>query len=302
MLARARFRAAKVRRPAGRFLPLSKEQAMRKSLLALPVGITLAAAAMTGTAGAAVAHQAAGREAGRPAAGPSAAGPSAGSSATFDSRAHSAPLGVTKSRTVAIGSMVRAIGSGARVTYDPFFGTPRELLRYGGYLTGPAHGTPVGIARGWIAAHRAAFGLNAKDVRALTVSRDYTNPASGTHVITFTQLFGGLPAMFGGRLNVAVTRSGRILSFTGDARPSAGLAAQPKLSMSSAVTTLANSEVPRAAYRASATGKTGIWTRFSPGSFGTPQYARAAAFPTAQGVRPAYEVILTLSTSDMIDA
>jgi len=108
--------------------------------------------------------------------------------------------------------------------------------------------------------------------------------------------------VFGGRLNVAVTRSGRILSFTGDARPSAGLAAQPKLSMSSAVTTLANSEVPRAAYRASATGKTGIWTRFSPGSFGTPQYARAAAFPTAQGVRPAYEVILTLSTSDMIDA
>src|SRR5438477_6007310 len=108
---------------------------MRTRLLIIPVGITLAAAAMTSTASAATAHQAA-TPGGRPA-----AGPSAGSSAVFDSRAHSAPLSSTKSQTTAIGSMVRAIGSGARVTHDPFFGTPRELLRYGGYLTGPAPGT-----------------------------------------------------------------------------------------------------------------------------------------------------------------
>jgi extracellular elastinolytic metalloproteinase len=268
---------------------------MRKRLLVLPASIALAAAAMTGTAGAATAHGAA-RLGGRPAAAP------AGTSATFDSRAHTVAMGATRSRTAAIRSMVRAIGSGARVTYDPFFGTPRELLRYGGYLTGPSRGAPVSIARGWIAAHRAAFGLSTRDVRALTVSRNYTNPASRTHVITFTQMFGGRPAVFGGRLNVAVTRSGRILSFTGDARPSAGLAAQPKLSMSTAVTALARSKAPRAGYRASVTGKTGIWTRFAKGPFGRPQYARAAAFPTARGVRPAYEVIFTPSTSNMIDA
>jgi hypothetical protein len=198
--------------------------------------------------------------------------------------------------------MVRGIGSRARVTYDPFFGTPRELLRYGGYLTGPSRGTPVRIAREWIGAHRAAFGLTAKAVRTLTVSRNYTNPASRTHVITFTQVFGGRPAVFGGRLNVAVTRSGRILSFTGSARPSASLTSQPKLSMSSAVVALAKRKAPRVAYRASVTGKTGIWTRFAPGAFGRPQFARATAFPTAQGVRPAYEVIFTGSAGDMTDA
>jgi hypothetical protein len=269
---------------------------MRTRLLALPVGITLAAAAITSTANAATAHQAA-TLGGHPA-----AAPAAGSSAVFDSRAHSAPLSPATSQTTAMGSMVGAIGSGARVTYDPFFGTPRELLRYGGYLTGPSGGTPISIARGWIAANRAAFGLTADDVQALTVSRDYANPASGSHVITFTQVFGGLPAVFGGRLNVAVTSSGRILSFTGDARPSASLAAQPALSMSSAVAALAKSQAPQAAYLPSVTGKSGIWTQFAPGPFGMPQYARAAAFPTAQGVRPAYEVIFTDSTSDMTDA
>ena len=272
---------------------------MRPRLLILPVCITVAAA-MASTANAATAHQAA-TLGGRPAAAPTAA-PTAGSPAVFDSRANSAPLSSTTSQTTAISSMVAAIGSGARVTYDSFFGTPRELLNFGGYLTGPSGGTPVSIARGWIAANRAAFGLTADDVQALAVSRDYTNPASGSHVITFTQVFGGLLAVFGGRLNVAVTSSGRVLSFTGDARPSASLAAQPALSMSGAVTAVASSEAPKAAYHASVTGKSGIWTQFAPGPFGVPQYARAAAFPTAQDVRPAYEVIFTDSTSDMIDA
>jgi extracellular elastinolytic metalloproteinase len=269
---------------------------MRKRLLLLPVGITLAATGMSGTAGAAIAHQAAGLG-GRPV-----ASISAGSAATFDSRAHSAPLSATKSQAATMRSMVDAIGSGARMAYDPLFATPRELLRFGGYLTGPARGTPVSIGRGWISAHRAAFGLTASDVQALTVSRNYISPASGTHVITFTQMFGGLPAVFGGRLIVAVTRTGRVLSFTGDARPSASLSAQPELSMSSAVSALAKSKAPKAAYRASVTGQTGIWTQFAKGPFGGPQYARPAAFPTAQGVRPAYEVIFTNSTSDMTDA
>jgi len=197
--------------------------------------------------------------------------------------------------------MVRAVGSGARITYYNEFGTPHELLRYGGYLTGPARGTPAGIARAWIGAHRQAFGLSAADVRGLVVSRDYTNPTSRTHVITFTQVFGGLQAAFGGRLNVAVTRDGRILEFTGTPRPSARLTARPRLTMAGAVAAVAHDKAPKAAYRAVTTGRTGIWTRFAQGPFGAPQYARAVAFPTAQGVRPAYEVIFTTTTSDMID-
>jgi extracellular elastinolytic metalloproteinase len=279
---------------------------MRHRLLAVPVGISLAAAAITGTAGAAAAraHHAAGASGNSPGTMPSA------SSATFDSRASAPPLRASGSQTAAARSLVRsAAGSpaGMRVTYDPLFATPRELVHYGGYLTGPARGgaasagRAVAVARAWINAHRAAFGLTAADVRALAVSRDYTNPASRTHVITFTQVFGGLSAVFGGRLNVSVTRDGRILNYTGDPRPSANLSAKPKLTSADAVAAVASAKAPRAAYRPAVTGRSGVWTRFARGPFGGAQYARAAAFPTAQGVRPAYEVIFTASTSDMID-
>src|SRR5262249_39598626 len=200
--------------------------------------------------------------------------------AFFDSRSSAPPRHATATQTAAVRGMVRAIGGGARITFDPHFGTPRELLRYGGYLTGPAKGSAVGIARSWLTAHRAAFGLSAADVRALVVSRNYTNPASRTHVITFTQVFGGLQAVFGGRLNVAVTKDGRILSFTGSPRPSAGLSSRPRLSMASAVATVAHGAAPRISYRPAVTGKTGMWTRFGAGPFGNPQYARTAAFPT----------------------
>jgi hypothetical protein len=86
---------------------------MRQRLLLLPAGIALAAAGMTGTAGAAIAPQAAGLG------GRTVATVPAGSPATFDSRAHSAPLGVTKSQAATMRSMVDAIGSGARMAYDP---------------------------------------------------------------------------------------------------------------------------------------------------------------------------------------
>jgi extracellular elastinolytic metalloproteinase len=111
----------------------------------------------------------------------------------------------------------------------------------------------------------------------------------------------GLHAVFGGRLNVAVTRDGRILNFTGNARPSAALAARARLTGSGAVAAVAHSQAPRVTYRATVTGKTGMWTRFARGPFGAPQYARLAAFPTAASVRPAYEVIFTKSASHMVD-
>src|SRR5690348_6512647 len=270
---------------------------MRNRLLVLPAGVSLVAAAIAGTTGAATASAGQATRLGVQPPGSVSSAPAT----FFDSRASAASLRPTAAQTAAVRDMVRAIGSGVRVTYDPIFGTPRELLRYGGYLTGPAKGSAVSVAQAWLGAHRAAFGLSAAGVRGLVVSRDYTNPASRTHVITFTQVFGGLQGVFGGRLNVAVTRTGRILSYTGSPRPSAGLSTRPRLSVASAVVAVAHGAAPRAAYRATITGTTGIWTRFGAGPFGGPQYARAVAFPTARSVRPAYEVIFTASASNMTD-
>lgn len=268
---------------------------MAKRLLVLPATAGLVVSVLAGTASAASTHQARPVTA-RPA--PSASTPSA----TFDSRASVKPLHQTAAEAAAVRSTMRTLGKGARITYDPLFATPHELVRYGGYLTGPAKGGATAIARAWISTHRADFGLSAADVSALVVSRDYVNPTSKTHVITFTQVFGGLQAVAGGRLNVAVTKTGRILSFTGDSRPSASLASQPSLSMASAVGTVARRQAPNTSYSPAVMGKTGKWTRFARGPFGAPQYAKLAAFPTATGVRPAYEVIFTKSGSDMVDS
>jgi hypothetical protein len=97
---------------------------MGKRLLVVPAGISLVA----GTVGTATASAG---QAARP--GPMASAPAA----FFDPRVSAAPRHATVTQTAAVRGMVRAIGSSARITYDPLFGTPRQLLRYGGYLTGP---------------------------------------------------------------------------------------------------------------------------------------------------------------------
>jgi hypothetical protein len=90
---------------------------MRNRLLVLSVGTSLVAAAIAGTAGAATASA---RQVGRLAAQP----PRSVSSTPatyFDSRASAAPLHATAAQTAAVRSMVREIGSGARITFDPIF-------------------------------------------------------------------------------------------------------------------------------------------------------------------------------------
>jgi extracellular elastinolytic metalloproteinase len=146
---------------------------MRNRLLVIPVGISLAAAAIAGTAGSATASAGQAARLGAHAPGAVSSTPAT----YFDSRAFAPPLRATPAQATAVRSMVRAIGSGVRVTYDPIFGTPRQVLRYGGYLTGPAKGSAVGVARAWLTAHRAAFGLSAADVRALVVSRKARSPS-----------------------------------------------------------------------------------------------------------------------------
>ncbi len=129
---------------------------MRHRLLAVPVGISLAAAAITGTAGAAAArvHHTAGVSGNPPGA------MSSAPSATFDSRASAAPLHAGNAQRTAAQDLLRSAGSGARIIYDPLFATPRALVHDGGYLTGPARGGAVAIARAWINTHRAALALS----------------------------------------------------------------------------------------------------------------------------------------------
>jgi extracellular elastinolytic metalloproteinase len=122
----------------------------------------------------------------------------------------------TAAQRDAVRALVNAAGAGTRVTWDHGFGTPRSILNAKGYLSGPSAGAPAVVARAWIDGNRAAFGLTAADVQALAVTRDHALPGTGTHVVDFQQVVSGVQAVASGRLIVAVTKDGRVLSYAGN--------------------------------------------------------------------------------------
>src|SRR5688500_16991692 len=136
-------------------------------------------------------------------------------SATYDVR-RSASVKPTQAQLDAVAKVLSAASSGARATWDDRFGTPRSIYGGTGYLTGAHTGSAEDVARSWVSDNRDAFGMSAADVSAMKVQRDHKLPGTGTHVVTFAQVFDGIAAVRGGRLNIAVTDDGRVLSYAGN--------------------------------------------------------------------------------------
>jgi Zn-dependent metalloprotease len=210
---------------------------------------------------------------------------------SFDSRAKTLVAPVAEQRD-AVAALARRAGAGTRVRWDHRFGTPRSILNAGGYLTGPAAGSPADVARGFIAANRAAFGLSAADVDGLAVSRDHALPGTGTHVVTFRQVVAGAESVAGGRLIVAVTGTGRVLSVAGDAaRSPDGLTGPYVLNSAQALDRVAATLAPGVSFAPDATGTEAGYEVFARGPFATVQRVAKAAFLTNAGARPAYRVL-----------
>src|SRR4051795_4082418 len=194
-------------------------------------------------------------------------------------------------------ALVRPSAAGTRVTWDRRFGTPRSILDAKSPLTGPAAGAPADVARAWIDSNRAAFGLSAADVAALAVARDHALPGTGTHVVDFQQVVGDVQTTAGGRLIVAVTSTGRVLSYAGNPAPSpGGLAGPYVLGAGQAL-----AKVAGGGFTPNQTGTEAGWDVFARGPFATVQRVRKTAFVTASGARPAYRVLFTPALDDAAD-
>ena len=89
----------------------------------------------------------------------------------------------------------------------------------------------------------------------LAVVRDHTLPGTGTHVVSLVQTADGVPAARGGRLNVAVSSEGRVLSYAGDPTPGAGLTGRWVLGEAGALLTVAGVLAPGISYAPKADGK-----------------------------------------------
>jgi extracellular elastinolytic metalloproteinase len=112
------------------------------------------------------------------------------------------------------------LGGQAIVDIDPLTGTPRQLGRLDGFLTGPHRGAARTIALDFVKSHLDALGLTSRDLSTLVFRKDYVDPL-GMHHLSWEQRVDGTP-VFGNGLQVNVSRDGRVLSVLGS--PVSGLA------------------------------------------------------------------------------
>ncbi|MET3425357.1 hypothetical protein BJ973_004569 [Actinoplanes tereljensis] len=197
----------------------------------------------------------------------------------YDARHDPATAGALSSRatllaakpSAAVSGMRAALGQQGIVDIDALTGTPRQVARLDGFLTGPSKKPAERIARDYLKAHADLFGV---DPATLKLGRDYKD-IEGTHHLSFLQQVGDVP-LFGNGIRADVARDGSLVQVTGSPvrQVPAGLGKA----------TLTGGQALDTARKDA--GETGSTARDS---------AKLVAFPTAGGVRLGYQT-LTMQT------
>ncbi|MGH8969702.1 MAG: M36 family metallopeptidase, partial [Actinomycetes bacterium] len=222
--------------------------------------------------------------------------------ATYDvRRAADGSVKPTKEQLEAVSALLRASGSGTRVTWDDRFGTPRTILRYGESLTAPRQGKPAEVARGFVDDNRVALGLSAAQVGALAVTGTHELVGTGSHVVNLAQTFDGVQATRGGSMAVTVADDGRVVSYAGATVRDGALAGDWDLSSGAALEKVAGALAKGVAFSAKPTGDKAGFQTFDRGAFASASYVQKTAFPAADGVRPAYRVLFVKSMDQAWD-
>jgi extracellular elastinolytic metalloproteinase len=124
------------------------------------------------------------------------------------------------SRSKADTHYLRSLGTQALISYDPLTGTPRNLGRVNGYLSGKSSAPARSAAMSYVRSHLSVLGLRSSDLKTLRFRGDYVDTI-GVHNLSWSQSVRGIP-VFGNGLKIKVTRDGRVLSVQGS--PVSGLA------------------------------------------------------------------------------
>ena len=126
--------------------------------------------------------------------------------------------------------LAKALGPQSVIDVDPLTGTPRQVSRLDGMLTGPSRASAKSVALGYVRAHADVFGLSATDLAQLELARDYVDIA-GIHHLAFVQKVDGVP-LFGNGLEANVTKDGRLINVTGSPVPGLHAPASLRASLS----------------------------------------------------------------------
>jgi extracellular elastinolytic metalloproteinase len=175
---------------------------------------------------------------------------------------------VVAHRGKAFKALVRSVGPQGIVDIDPATGTPRNIGRLDGFLTGPSAANASTVALGYVRAHLPAMGLTKADLKTLTL-RDAWVDAAGIHHLSWTQSANGIP-VFGNGLKANVAKRGQLISIQGSpvsglTRLAAKTSATPRLSASSARNLAARAVGGSAAKSSAVTSKSGDlvkWANF----------------------------------------
>ncbi|HEY7050336.1 MAG TPA: M36 family metallopeptidase [Jatrophihabitantaceae bacterium] len=184
-------------------------------------------------------------------------------------------------------ALSQQLGPQGIVDMDPVTGTPSQVARLDGMLTGPSQASASDIALGYVRAHPDVFHLSGTDTANFLLARDYVDIA-GIHHLSFTQEAGGL-TLFGNGLKANVTKDGQLINITGSPLPSltAPAATASSITGSAAITVAKRDTGER--NTAPAKGDT----------------SEAVLFRTPGGTRRAWETV-TMSaaqpTLDVVDA
>jgi extracellular elastinolytic metalloproteinase len=149
---------------------------------------------------------------------------------------------VESKETAASEKFRNSLGTQGVVEVDPNTGTPAQVTKLDGFLTGKSTKKAQDIALAYVKAHPEVFKLSESDLATLKLRKDYVDNL-GTHHIFWAQVVDGIE-VFGNGLKANVTKNGQLISIMG--APVAGLTSQaearsaaPKVSADKARTTAA---------------------------------------------------------------
>jgi hypothetical protein len=124
-------------------------------------------------------------------------------------------------------------GSSEGLRVDPHpSGLAKQVVNFGGMLTGPAAGTPDELARGFLDRNSAVFGLS---THTLEITMENLDDASGVTFLKYQQRVESVP-VFGSEVSIAVSPKGEVVvATTGQMLPRADVSVVPALSQEAAV-------------------------------------------------------------------
>ncbi|MBP2353512.1 hypothetical protein JOF29_004622 [Kribbella aluminosa] len=176
-----------------------------------------------------------------------------------------------------------SLGAQGVVEVDPNTGTPAQVSKLNGFLTGKSGKKAADVALGYVKAHPEVFKLSDADLGTLKLRKDYVDDL-GTHHIFWSQVVDGVE-VFGNGLKANVTKHGELISLMGS--PVSGLTAAAQSRSAAAAPNLSATAARSAAIEdvggtaKSATASTaGDSTKFSNGDT-----AKQVWFHTADGLR-----------------